>query len=136
DCDRVVGKGAHHVVEHCAAYPCAFGHAVQLRRLTAWVKSRQTNAPFSSAAAGESAHLTTLPFGLRALAYAIIDNLAVIESEIQVLPTGDERRIGGIISGTGIIVCDSNPVGDAHDVPSRVTMRIGINSDQQDAGRD
>jgi hypothetical protein len=73
---------------------------------------------------------------LRALAHGIIDDFAMIESEIEVLPIRDEGRVGGIISGTGIVPRHDNPVGDAHDMPPRVAMRVGVNSNQRDVGRD
>ena len=60
----------------------------------------------------------------------------MVESEIEVLPICDEHRVGGIVSGTQIIARDGNPVGDAHHMPPRVTMGVGVNAEQSDIGGD
>src|SRR5215471_10051136 len=73
---------------------------------------------------------------LAALAHRVIDNLAVIESEIQVFPICNELHIGGIISSMRIVAGDIDPVGDAYQVPPRVAMRIGIDSNERQVDSD
>ncbi len=60
----------------------------------------------------------------------------MIECEVKVFPICHERCVGGIISSMGIVARDSNPVGNAHHVAPRVTMRVGIYSNQRQGGCD